>query len=183
MGFGSLQHFRIRRSASRGLYLPATFRLQGLITLLTAYSLRNRAGFLSHRQRSWDSPFGAFPLERYPAVSVRKNPLTVHSPVYPYTRGAGAGSASCGFWALTLPRVPGDRNVFSTPTAGCSLGLHPSRAADKSLDRDFARSPLTRLLAKTYALAPAPQSIDQLLTRLIRPTPDESGFGWGETPS
>jgi hypothetical protein len=39
---------------------PATFRLQGLITLLTAYSLRSRAGFLSHRQRSWDSPFGAF---------------------------------------------------------------------------------------------------------------------------
>jgi hypothetical protein len=39
---------------------PATFRLQGLITLLTVSSLRTRAGFLSHRQRSWDLPFGAF---------------------------------------------------------------------------------------------------------------------------
>jgi hypothetical protein len=39
---------------------PATFRLQGLATLLAAYSLQSRAGFLSHRQRSWDSPFGAF---------------------------------------------------------------------------------------------------------------------------
>jgi hypothetical protein len=39
---------------------PATFRLQGLVTLLTAYSLESRAGFISHRRRSWDSPFGGF---------------------------------------------------------------------------------------------------------------------------
>jgi len=36
----------------------ATFRLQGLITLLAFYSLESRAGFVSHRQHSWDSPFG-----------------------------------------------------------------------------------------------------------------------------
>jgi hypothetical protein len=39
---------------------PATFRLQGLATLLTVYALRPPAGFVSHRRRSWDSPFGAF---------------------------------------------------------------------------------------------------------------------------
>jgi hypothetical protein len=50
-----------RRSTYHGLSPPATFRLQGLGTLLTVYSLRSRAGYLSHRQRSWDSPFGAFP--------------------------------------------------------------------------------------------------------------------------
>jgi hypothetical protein len=60
LGFRSLQHLRNRRYASRGLSLPTTFRLQGLVTLVTAYSLRHRAGFVSHRQRSWDSPFGAF---------------------------------------------------------------------------------------------------------------------------
>jgi hypothetical protein len=49
-----------RRSTSRGLSPPATFRLQGLDTLLTVFSLRSRAGSFSHRQRSWDSPFGAF---------------------------------------------------------------------------------------------------------------------------
>jgi len=49
-----------RRYASRGRCLPATFRLQGLTTLLAAYSLRRRAGFVSHRLRSWDLPFGAF---------------------------------------------------------------------------------------------------------------------------
>jgi hypothetical protein len=60
MGFASLQHMRHRRYAYRERCLPATFRLQGLSTLLTVYSLRSRAGFVSHRQRSWDLPFGAF---------------------------------------------------------------------------------------------------------------------------
>jgi hypothetical protein len=32
----------------------ATFRLQGLVALLTVCSLEFRAGFVSHRQRSWD---------------------------------------------------------------------------------------------------------------------------------
>jgi hypothetical protein len=45
---------------SRDMPEPATFRLQGLVTLLAVYSRRARAGFLSHRRRSWDSPFGAF---------------------------------------------------------------------------------------------------------------------------
>jgi len=40
--------------------LPATFRLQGLVTLLTVYSLRDRAGLISDRQRFWDSPCGAY---------------------------------------------------------------------------------------------------------------------------
>lgn len=43
-----------RRSTHRGLCLPATFRLQGLVALLTVYALRARAGFVSHRRRSWD---------------------------------------------------------------------------------------------------------------------------------
>jgi hypothetical protein len=47
---------------------PASFRLQGLATLLTAYSLESRAGFVSHRQRSWDSPFGGFPSRRISAA-------------------------------------------------------------------------------------------------------------------
>jgi hypothetical protein len=39
---------------------PALFRLQGLATLLAVCSLRSLAGFVSCRQRSWDSPFEAF---------------------------------------------------------------------------------------------------------------------------
>jgi len=60
MGFASLQHMRHRRYAFHERCLLATFRLQGLITLLAVYSLRSRAGFVSHRPRSWDLPFGAF---------------------------------------------------------------------------------------------------------------------------
>jgi len=32
-----------------------------LVTLSTVSALRIPVGFVSHRQRSWDSPFGAFP--------------------------------------------------------------------------------------------------------------------------
>jgi hypothetical protein len=44
----------------RALPTPVTVRLQGLVTLWAVYALRGRAGFVSHRRRSWDSPFGAF---------------------------------------------------------------------------------------------------------------------------
>jgi hypothetical protein len=104
---------------------PATFRLQGLATLLTAYSLRAPAGFVSHRQRSWDSPFGAFPSRKVsgalpPGSTHIPFPLSAHPPPGRPTPPKGRGS-----WALTLPRVPRGRHGFSTPTAGCSLGLRP----------------------------------------------------------
>jgi len=38
-----------------------------------------------------------------------------------------AGPTGRGSWALTLPRVPGDQTGINSPTAGCSLGLCPSR--------------------------------------------------------
>jgi hypothetical protein len=84
MGFASLQHLRNSRSTSPRASRPATFRLQGLVTLLTVYSLRTRAGFVSHRRRSWDSPFGAFSSRegvRY--VSARTRPLTVSPAAIP----------------------------------------------------------------------------------------------------
>jgi hypothetical protein len=60
MGFCSLQHLRNPRSTCREPSQLAKFRLQGLATLLAACSLESRAGFVSHRQRSWDSPFEGF---------------------------------------------------------------------------------------------------------------------------
>src|SRR5262249_7815300 len=51
---------RIRRSTLRRRSKPATVRVQGLATLFSAFARRIRAGFVSRRQRSWDSPFGAF---------------------------------------------------------------------------------------------------------------------------
>jgi hypothetical protein len=61
-----------------GFARPATFRLQGLATLMAACSLRARAGFISHRPRSWDSPFGAFSSRKVPAAFPRQvDPRTV----------------------------------------------------------------------------------------------------------
>jgi hypothetical protein len=51
---------------------------------LTVSSLRNRAGFFSHRRRSWDSPFGAFSSwEGARCVSARTDPPTVSPAVIP----------------------------------------------------------------------------------------------------
>jgi hypothetical protein len=56
-------------------FRPASFRLQGLVTLLTVSSLRFRVGFVSHRRRSWDSPFEAF--------SFRKVSVCFHNRMHP----------------------------------------------------------------------------------------------------
>jgi hypothetical protein len=96
---------------------------------LTVSSLRFRAGFFSHRQRSWDSPFGAFPTRKVPGVLP---PGCTHLPfrpsVLPPPEGDGPAQTSPGSWVLTLSSVPGGRQGFSSPTAGCSPGVPPSRA-------------------------------------------------------
>jgi hypothetical protein len=109
---------------------PASFRLQGLVTLLAVFSLRGRAGSVSHRQRSWDSPFGALPSRQ---VSGVLPPECTHLPfrpsVLPPPEGDGPAQTSPGSWVSTLTRVPGGRQGFSSPTAGCSPGVLPSRAS------------------------------------------------------
>jgi len=144
LGFGSLQYLRGRKSTSRGPAAPATFRLQGLATLWAAYSFRALAGFVSRRQRSWDSPCGAFSSRKVSAAFPRGCAhLPFRPPVIPPPK-RWAGPTGCGFWVLTLPGVPGDRAGFNSPTAGCSLGLRPLRVSGKSLARVFARAPPTR---------------------------------------
>jgi hypothetical protein len=49
-------HIRIEGPLGVSSDEPTEFRLQGLVTLLTAYSLRFPVGCFSNRQRSWDSP-------------------------------------------------------------------------------------------------------------------------------
>jgi len=84
MGFRSLQHLQNRRSTFREFASPASFRLQGLVALLAAFSLRFLAGSVSHRQRSWDSPFGGFPSRKVAEASpLRLDPHTVSPAVLP----------------------------------------------------------------------------------------------------
>jgi len=127
MGFRSLQRSRMRKSTCAGFARADAVRLQGLVTLLAVYSFRAPAGFVSHRRRSWDSPFGASSSRK---VSGAFPPGRTHIPFFlpliplPKQR---AGPAGRGFWASTLAGVPGSRRRISTPTTGCSLGFCPSR--------------------------------------------------------
>jgi hypothetical protein len=91
---------------------PATFRLQGLVTLLAACSLQSRAGFVSHRQRSWDSPFGAFSSRKVSGVLPPGRARLLFSlPLLPSPK-RWAGPTGLSSWASTLPGVPCD------PTGG-----------------------------------------------------------------
>jgi len=118
----------MRKSTCGDLARAAAFRLQGLATLWAAYSFRVPAGFVSHRRRSWDSPFGASSTRK---VSGAFPPGRTHIPfvlpLIPLPKQR-AGPAGRGFWASTLAGVPGRRRGISTPAAGCSLGFRPSRA-------------------------------------------------------
>jgi len=134
MGFCSLQHLRSRRSACHGRsparHVPPSgfgYPLDGLLPSKPCRSCFVPAALLGFALRSFLLSKGNRP---FPA---RKNPHTVRSSVIPLHRSAGAGSTSRGFWALTLPRVPGNRHVFSTPTAGCSLGFPLSGYLTKAL--------------------------------------------------
>jgi hypothetical protein len=171
MGFCSLQHIRNRRSTDRRLCPPATFRLQGLATLLTVSSLRSRAGFVSHRQRSWDSPFGACSLGGYPCVSARMSPRTVSPAGIPSTRGCRAGPAGRGSWAVAQPRVSVGKRGFRTPTSGSSHGFCPSRVRSQRPWPGF-RPASSHALCRSGSHPldpPAPQSVNQSLAGPTRP--------------
>jgi hypothetical protein len=170
MGFCSLQHSRVRRSTARGLAEPATFRPQGLATLSAAYSLRARAGLVSYRRRSWDSPFGAFSSHK---VSTR---LRVEGPTYRFScrcyrrRSSGPARQAAVSGLLPLRESLATGRGVSAPTAGCSLGFFPSRACWQwpgSGSRP-ASSHALRKRARGGARSPAPQSVDQPVPRLGR---------------
>ena len=92
-----------------------------MATLLTVYSLRSRAGFVSHRQRSWDSPFGAFSSRK---VSGVLPPGRAHLP-------------------LNLAVFPPPKRRAG-PTGRGSLGSALLGYSGEDLGRDFAPPPLTR---------------------------------------
>jgi hypothetical protein len=87
--FGPFSTCRNRRSTDRELAGLTRLRLQGLVTLLTVYSLRFLDGSVSHRQHSWDLPFGAVLSTGIRSVSVRINPPTVSPAVVSLCRSTG----------------------------------------------------------------------------------------------
>jgi hypothetical protein len=131
MSFRPLQHLRPTESTTTGL--PSRrFRLQGLATLLTAFSSANLADPVSDRQRSWGSPFGAFSSRRAPRHSCRADPPAVSFPGAHPPEGGGDPKRT-GYWALFPPRGPcGWAGPLSPVAAGGSLGFCPSRGLSPS---------------------------------------------------
>jgi hypothetical protein len=149
MSFRSLQHFKDPRSTYAGHAWPTTFRLQGLATLLTAYSLRSRAGLVSYRQRSWDSPFGAFSSRKGSGLLPPDDPTYRLTCRCSHRRSEGpAQQASVpGIQPSESPWRPGEwlaRRPLDAPLGFTLPGFPAAR-----LTRDFARAPLTRFLVPT----------------------------------
>jgi hypothetical protein len=132
-----------------------------LVTLSTAYAPHCLAGSVSHRQRSWDSLFGAFPSHE---VNRTFPPDRTHIPFIPWLLPPPqrrAGPTGRGSWALTLTRVPGDRHGFKVPTTGCSLELHPSRVSRRKPWRRFRTTSSHVLRPPVLSDDPAPRSLDR----------------------
>jgi hypothetical protein len=145
---------------------------------LTAYSLGSRAGFVSHRRRSWDSPFGGFPFqEASPAFRLGRTHVPFALPLLPPLMRR-PGPASRGFWARTSRKCLVTVRWFRPATTGASHGVCPSRATSESLDPGFSGSPLTRFAGSgDYSPnPPAPQSIDQ-------PSPHSARIRTGVRPA
>jgi hypothetical protein len=150
---------------------------------LTAYSLRSPAGFLSHRQRSWDSPFGAYPSRKVSRALPPGWPhLPFRSSVIPMPKH-WAGPTGCGFWGSTLPGVLSERRRFSSPLGGCSLGSSPFQGSH--------HRPCPGLLPRSFRTlhargdrsppAPAPRSVDRSVTR-FSPRSCRSTPAWTSNP-
>jgi len=129
----------------RALPAPATVRPQGLVTLSTAYALRAPADFVSHRRRSWDSPFGAFSSRKVTATFPGgRTHIPFNPSVIPPPQGRWAGPTGRGFWALALSRVPGDRRGLARRPLDAPMGFALLGLLNGNLARDFARAPPAR---------------------------------------
>jgi hypothetical protein len=116
-------HGRIRGPLLASSEPLATFRLQGLATLLTAYSLESRAGFLSHRQRSWDSPFGGLILPGgFRAFRLGYTHVPFGPAVSSAARRRRTGPQGSDFWVLASRKCRPIVRGFKPTTADASLG-------------------------------------------------------------
>lgn len=109
-----------------GLCLPASFRLQGLATLLTAYALRSLIGLVSSRQRPWDFTLRSLPLPQgIDGVPAAMDPHIVHPSLAPADESAGRcdGPRPLGFDPCESP-LP-QRMPLSLAAARYSPGLSP----------------------------------------------------------
>ncbi len=130
------------RSTGRELGRLATGRPQGLVTLSTVSARRSRAGFFSRRQRSWDSPFGAFLLRwSTRCVSARERPRAVSRASISRRKAMGRPN-TVRLLGFCLRRSLARSAAWLVPRhADGSHGLLPSTAHQHGPWPDFAGTP------------------------------------------
>lgn len=130
---------------------PATFRLQGLVTLLTVYSLQGPADLVSCRRRSWDCTLRSFLLPRGSrSVSATAEP-TCHFPCRLSRRRSGrpAQQVAASGLSPSPESLATTRGLTRAPLAA-PLGFFPSRGCNRNLAQDFARDS-SHALGETHA--------------------------------
>ena len=164
-------HGRIRGPLTASAKPLAKFRLQGLVTLLTAYALESRAGFVSHRQRSWDSPFGGFPSRKPSRPFSHEEPTPFGSAVIPPQKRR-TGPRSLGFWVHLSRKCLAEDGLLSRQPPAPPMGFAPLGPACKDLDGDFSAisSHTLHRFGDYSPNPPASQSIYGPLPRLTRPS-------------
>lgn len=124
------------------------------------------------------------PLERHP-VRYRPKAPTYRFPFRHTRRQSGRPDRKAAVSGLSPFRESlADWCGFSTPAAGCSLGLRPSRACRRKPWSRFRSTSSHALLrnGRKRPDPPAPQSIDRLSPRPVRPSGGPLGAGW-DNPS
>jgi hypothetical protein len=173
MGFRSLQRSKTRKSTDRGR---------------CRRPLRSAC-------RVWSPSWRFAPSEPVPvffrtggALGIRPSELSplgrcpprfrAEEPTYRFScrcsrrRRRWAGPTGRGFWAVTLSRVPCGSRGFSALTAGCSLGLRPSRVYRRKPRPGFCPNS-SRALCRHSSFGerpPAPRSLSRSPLGSIRST-------------
>jgi len=141
-----------------------------LVTLLAVSSLRSLAGFVSHRQRSWDSPFGASSSRKVSERLRSERPTYRFSHRYTPPEARPARQAAVpGFWPFRKSLATTAclaRQPLAAPLGFTLLGLTAKALARISPD----------LLPRALGFHLAPRSFDQPSLRLIRPHGEPRGL-------
>ena len=141
---------------------------------MAACSLESRAGFVSHRRRSWDSPFGGFlPREVSPAFRLGRTHLPLAQRFF--RRRSVRPARRAPVTGFTPPEVAlRPHGVLGRRPPAPPLGFAPLGPDGEDLAPDFSGPPLACLAEpRDYSrIPPAPQSIDRPSHRLTRTTPE-----------
>jgi hypothetical protein len=106
-------------------------------------------------------------------VSAGVDPRAV-PPVGAPVAEARAGPTGRGFWAFTLPSMPGDRTGVNSPTAGCSLGLRPPKVSRRVPGPGF-RPDSSHALLRTSPARPTRRRPGVSISSRLAP-PGTSGY-------